>query len=113
MLTVGGQHQIMRNLDAVLTEGGSSLNDVVEVSVFLTNIEDANDLTPEYIKYFGDLKPARTYVACIYVNFCLGAHANRGAGLWLSSNCRTIQTSRSSVLLFRVVVDGMPKSYLE
>ncbi|KAK4504195.1 hypothetical protein PRZ48_005111 [Zasmidium cellare] len=56
-------HQVMRNLDAVLTEGGSSLNDVVEVSVFLTSIEDANDLTPEYIKYFGEPKPARTAVA--------------------------------------------------
>lgn len=50
----------MRNLDAVLTEAGSSLNDVVEVSMFLTNINDANDLTPAYKTYFGELKPART-----------------------------------------------------
>ncbi|KAF2169953.1 hypothetical protein M409DRAFT_19568 [Zasmidium cellare ATCC 36951] len=39
------------------------MNDVVEVNVFLTNIEDSNDLTPEHIKYFGELKPARTAVA--------------------------------------------------
>ncbi|UNI24301.1 hypothetical protein JDV02_010057 [Purpureocillium takamizusanense] len=53
-------HQIMRNLGAVLTEAGSSLNDVVGVDVFLTNIADADDLTPVYMEYWGDLMPTRT-----------------------------------------------------
>ena len=52
----------MRNLNAVLTKAGSSLNDVVEVSVFLTDIADADELSPVYKTYWGDLMPARTYV---------------------------------------------------
>lgn len=50
----------MRNLDAVLTQARSSLTDVVEVSVFLTNILDADDLSPVYKTYWGQLMPART-----------------------------------------------------
>jgi enamine deaminase RidA (YjgF/YER057c/UK114 family) len=50
----------MKNIDTVLKEAGSSLEKVVEVTVFLTKIADADTLTPIYITYWGDLKPART-----------------------------------------------------
>jgi enamine deaminase RidA (YjgF/YER057c/UK114 family) len=50
----------MRNLDAVLTQAQSSLADVVEVTVFLTNILDADDLSSVYKTYWGELMPART-----------------------------------------------------
>ncbi|EHK50812.1 uncharacterized protein TrAtP1_009177 [Trichoderma atroviride] len=56
-------HQIMRNVDAILKQAGSSLENVVEVTVFLTNIIDADDLSLAYRTYWGDLKPARTCVA--------------------------------------------------
>lgn len=50
----------MRNLGVILVEAMSSLNDVVEVTVFLTNIADADVLSPAYKTYWGDLMPART-----------------------------------------------------
>ncbi|KAH8879249.1 Endoribonuclease L-PSP [Thozetella sp. PMI_491] len=56
-------HQIMRNLTAVLKQAGSNLESVVEVTIFLTNILDADTLTPVYKSYWGTLKPARTCVA--------------------------------------------------
>ena len=56
------KHQIMKNLKAVLHRAGSSLEDVVEVNVFLTNIDDADLLSSAYKEYWGDLMPARTYV---------------------------------------------------
>ncbi|KAK7215371.1 hypothetical protein V2G26_003374 [Clonostachys chloroleuca] len=56
-------HQIMRNLGVILVEAMSSLNDVVEVTVFLTNIADADVLSPAYKTYWGDLMPARTCIA--------------------------------------------------
>jgi enamine deaminase RidA (YjgF/YER057c/UK114 family) len=56
------QHQIMRNLKQILEKAGSGIEHVVEVSVFLTDIDDADSLSPAYVQYWGDLMPARTYV---------------------------------------------------
>ncbi|KAH6693926.1 Endoribonuclease L-PSP/chorismate mutase-like protein [Plectosphaerella plurivora] len=56
-------HQIMRNLKQILEKAGSGVEHVVEVTVFLTNMDDVDALTPEYLKYWGDLMPARTCVA--------------------------------------------------
>ncbi|KAL6885665.1 Endoribonuclease L-PSP/chorismate mutase-like protein [Trichoderma evansii] len=56
-------HQIMRNVEAVLKQADSGLESVVEVTIFLTNIADADELSPVYKAYWGDLKPARTCVA--------------------------------------------------
>ncbi|KAH8179248.1 endoribonuclease l-PSP domain-containing protein [Sarocladium implicatum] len=56
-------HQIMRNLAAVLERAGSSVQSVVDVAVFLDNIDNADVLTPPYLEYWGDVKPARTCVA--------------------------------------------------
>lgn len=50
----------MRNVGVILKQAGSSLENVVEVTVFLTNIIDADDLSLPYKLYWGDLKPART-----------------------------------------------------
>ncbi|KAM5347245.1 hypothetical protein ACJ41O_010250 [Fusarium nematophilum] len=56
-------HQIMRNLKVILEKAGSSVEDAVEVNVFLTDIADADVLSPVYKTYWGDLMPARTCVA--------------------------------------------------
>lgn len=50
----------MRNLNVILTKAGSSLEDVVDVTVFLTNIDDADRLSEPYKAYWGDVMPART-----------------------------------------------------
>ncbi|KAM0470003.1 hypothetical protein ACHAPX_010187 [Trichoderma viride] len=54
---------IMRNVGVILKQAGSSLENVVEATVFLTNIIDADDLSLAYKTYWGDIKPARTCVA--------------------------------------------------
>lgn len=50
----------MRNVEAILKQADSSLENVVEVTVFFTNIIDADELSLAYKTYWGDLKPART-----------------------------------------------------
>jgi enamine deaminase RidA (YjgF/YER057c/UK114 family) len=50
----------MRNVGVILKQAGSSLENVVEATVFLTNIIDADDLSLAYKTYWGDIKPART-----------------------------------------------------
>ncbi|KAG5655330.1 hypothetical protein KAF25_010482, partial [Fusarium avenaceum] len=54
--------QTIKNLGYVLTEAGSSLNDVVEVDVFLTSQADFDPMNESYAEFFGDIKPARTLV---------------------------------------------------
>lgn len=58
----------MRNLTAILASAGSALRDVVEVTIFLTKIADADALTSAYVAYWeGEAMPARTsVVACIH-----------------------------------------------
>ncbi|MDI1490352.1 MAG: hypothetical protein OHK93_001552 [Ramalina farinacea] len=55
--------QCLTNLSAVLTEAGSSMNNVVKVGVFLTAMDNFAAVNREYEKWFGDLKPSRTCVA--------------------------------------------------
>ncbi|KAF4990205.1 hypothetical protein FGRMN_8626 [Fusarium graminum] len=55
--------QIIRNLGAILDEAGSSLNDVVEVNIFLSDMKYYAKMNEVYAEYWGDLKPARTCVA--------------------------------------------------
>ncbi|KAI8668729.1 hypothetical protein NCS57_00685200 [Fusarium keratoplasticum] len=56
-------HQIIRNLGAILEEAGSSLNDVVEVNIFLSDLKYYGKMNEVYQNYWGDIKPARTCVA--------------------------------------------------
>ncbi|KAH7263647.1 Endoribonuclease L-PSP/chorismate mutase-like protein [Fusarium tricinctum] len=55
--------QIISNLGAILDEAGSSLNDVVEVNIFLSDMKYYAKMNEVYAEYWGDLKPARTCVA--------------------------------------------------
>ncbi|CEI70262.1 unnamed protein product [Fusarium venenatum] len=57
------QRQIIRNLGAILDEAGSSLNDVVEVNIYLSDMKYYAKMNEVYSEYWGDLKPARTCVA--------------------------------------------------
>ncbi|KAK7432287.1 hypothetical protein QQZ08_001233 [Neonectria magnoliae] len=56
-------HRVIQNLSAVLEASGSSVNDVVEVSVFLADMGDFAKMNEVYQTYWGDIKPARTCVA--------------------------------------------------
>ena len=53
----------MENLNAVLQAAGSSMNQVVKATVFLTNIGDFSAMNEVYSEYLGNTKPARSTVA--------------------------------------------------
>lgn len=55
--------QVLSNLSAVLSEGGSSLQNVVKTTIFLSNMEDFAQVNKVYADFFGDHKPARSTVA--------------------------------------------------
>lgn len=54
--------QALDNLQAVLQEAGFGLGDVVEVQVFLTNIDDYGIFNEVYASYFKEEPPARAVV---------------------------------------------------
>ena len=53
----------IENIKVVLEEAGSSLNDVVDVTVFLTHMQkDFANFNEVYKEYFGTIRPTRTTV---------------------------------------------------
>lgn len=59
-LTDYNQNQCIRNLKAVLESAGSSLEKMVEVNVFLADMEDFEKMNETYLQWFGEIKPVRT-----------------------------------------------------
>ena len=55
-------HRVCKNLDAVLTAAGSSLQKTVKTTCFLQNMSDFSDFNEVYTQYFTE-KPARSCVA--------------------------------------------------
>ncbi|KAJ3549139.1 hypothetical protein NM208_g651 [Fusarium decemcellulare] len=55
-------HQCIKNLGAILDAAGSSLNDVVEVTIYMGSSEKFARMNQVYKTYWGDVKPARTTV---------------------------------------------------
>lgn len=52
--------QAMRNLEAILTAGGASLSDVVQTTIYLTNITDFSTVNDMYASFFtGSPYPSR------------------------------------------------------
>lgn len=54
--------QSIKNLTAVLAEGGASIDDVVKATVFLKNMDDFADMNDVYARYFTGDCPARAAV---------------------------------------------------
>jgi len=54
--------QVFRNLEAVLTEAGASLTQVVKATVFVKDLNDFARLNAVYDHAFGGHKPARSTV---------------------------------------------------
>lgn len=54
--------QVMENIKAILEAAGSSLDQVVKTTVFLTDINDFAEMNAVYSSYFGDTPPARSTV---------------------------------------------------
>jgi len=55
--------RVMKNLEAVLREAGSSFSRVVKTTCFLADMGDFAAFNEVYARYFGDHRPARSTVA--------------------------------------------------
>ncbi len=55
-------HQVLKNLQSVLEEAGSSLEHIIKTTIFLTNVDDFSKVNEVYTKYFTHYKPARATV---------------------------------------------------
>lgn len=54
--------QVLENLQAVLSEAGSSLQKVVKTTIFLANMDDFTKVNSVYGSFFKEHKPARSTV---------------------------------------------------
>jgi 2-iminobutanoate/2-iminopropanoate deaminase len=55
--------RVMKNLEAVLLEAGSSLDNVLKTTIFLASMDDFALVNEVYEEAFGSHKPARATVA--------------------------------------------------
>jgi len=55
--------QVLKNLDAVLQEAGSSMDKVVKTTIFIASMDDFTIINKIYENTFGTHKPARATVA--------------------------------------------------
>lgn len=54
--------QVMKNMEALLTEVGSSFNNVVKTTCFVTDLAQFTEFNDVYASYFGEEFPARSCV---------------------------------------------------
>jgi reactive intermediate/imine deaminase len=54
--------QVFRNMSAILEAGGCAFEDVVKVTIFLTDIDDRPQINPLRQEHFGAARPASTLV---------------------------------------------------
>ncbi len=55
-------HQAIKNLQAIVAEVGSSIDDVVKTTVFLADMNDFQEVNTVYAEYFKSPFPARSAV---------------------------------------------------
>lgn len=53
---------VLKRIDSILQAAGSSLNEVVKTTVFMTDIRHFEEMNKVYRKYFPELLPARSCV---------------------------------------------------
>ena len=61
----GQIEQVIKNIEEVLKAAGSSLEDIVKNTLYLTNMDDFTSVNKVYEKYFSTKPPAR---ACVEVS---------------------------------------------
>lgn len=54
--------QSLENVKAIIEAGGSSLEKIVKVNIFLDDVNDFAEVNEAYAEFFGDHKPARSCV---------------------------------------------------
>lgn len=55
-------HQVMKNIDAILTEAGSNFNHIVKTTCFLSDMNNFVEFNKVYASYFDAVLPARSCV---------------------------------------------------
>jgi 2-iminobutanoate/2-iminopropanoate deaminase len=59
---VAQARQVLRNVGEILAAAGAGPEDVVKVTVFLTDVDDRAKINPVRQEFFGDARPASTLV---------------------------------------------------
>jgi 2-iminobutanoate/2-iminopropanoate deaminase len=54
--------QTLKNVSVILDSAGSSIKDVVKVTVYLKDMRDFEHMNSAYARFFGATKPARTTI---------------------------------------------------
>ena len=54
--------QVLHNVEAILTAAGASMNDVIKVTVFMTDLSEFAAMNEVYARFFGSNPPARSAV---------------------------------------------------
>ncbi len=54
--------RVFENIKAILKAAGCELKDVVKATVFAASIDDFVQINEVYAQYFGDHKPARSFI---------------------------------------------------
>ncbi len=54
--------QVLSNVQRLLTEAGASMSDVINVTVYLTNVDDWGTMNAVYAEFFSQPYPTRTTV---------------------------------------------------
>ncbi len=57
--------RVFQNLQAVLESAGTSLDNIVKTTVFLTSMSDFQAMNIVYAEYFQAMKPARSTIAVV------------------------------------------------
>ena len=60
--------QILKNMEAILTEAGYTINDVVKTMIFVADSDDMPKINAAYAAIWGQDKPARSAVQVIFPN---------------------------------------------
>ncbi|MFC2116069.1 RidA family protein, partial [Bacteroidota bacterium] len=61
--------QVLKNISAVLDASGSSLDQVLKVTIFISDISLWGKVNEVYAEVFGDHRPARAVVPCRDLHF--------------------------------------------
>lgn len=64
--------QTLENLQAILQEAGGSLADALKITVYLSDIEDYEEMNESYEEFFDDEPPARTAIEVAALPFGAG-----------------------------------------
>ncbi|MBB5173724.1 RidA family protein [Texcoconibacillus texcoconensis] len=59
---VNQTHQVLKNVQAVLKEAGSDLNEVVKATIFLNDMNDFSQVNEVYASYFEKPYPSRSAI---------------------------------------------------